>query len=221
MPGDGSEAGWCNQDPLSQSPLPCATRRLHGGSAGVPKRPAPTLSPARTPAVRMRPLRAVSSRSVGRGPRNVLNAIRPLGWTASLPCTCGETTKIRPCPRHGDADPSGPRSGRFMPMVGDRGQAPGCPTRTRAWRTSRLARHAVVEIDDAGAEGAGLDELEIHPALALRKERNTAANQHRVDPGPVLVDQTQRIAARGIRWASHGGRAAVPPLPHTSRRRSP
>ena len=54
-------------------------------------------------------------------------------------------------------------------------------------------------------------------ALALRKGRNAAAKQHRVDPGPVLVDQTQRIAARGIRWASHGGRAAVPPLPHTSR----
>jgi len=57
---------------------------------------------------------------------------------------------------------------------------------------SRLARHAVAEGDDSGAEGAGLDEFESHPALALGKERNAAAHQHRVDPGPVLVDQTQR-----------------------------
>ena len=32
----------------------------------------------------------------------------------------------------------------------------------------------------------------MHPAPALGKERNATANQHRVDPGPVLVDQTQR-----------------------------
>src|SRR6059058_6398200 len=56
----------------------------------------------------------------------------------------------------------------------------------------RLARHAVAEVDDSGAEGAGLDEFEIHPALALGEERNATANQHRVNPGPVLVDQTQR-----------------------------
>ena len=55
-----------------------------------------------------------------------------------------------------------------------------------------LARHAVAEVDDFRAEGAGLDEFESHPALALGKERNATANQHRVDPGPVLVDQTQR-----------------------------
>ena len=34
--------------------------------------------------------------------------------------------------------------------------------------------------------------VEIHAALALGKERNAAADQHRVDSGPVLVDQTQR-----------------------------
>jgi hypothetical protein len=28
-----------------------------------------------------------------------------------------------------------------------------------------LSRHAVAEVDDLRAEGAGLDELEIHPAL--------------------------------------------------------
>src|SRR5919106_1057516 len=54
-----------------------------------------------------------------------------------------------------------------------------------------LARHAVAEVDDSRADGAGLDEFEVHPALALGKERNATANQHRVDPGPVLVDQTQ------------------------------
>jgi hypothetical protein len=51
----------------------------------------------------------------------------------------------------------------------------------------RLARYAVAEVDDSRAEGAGLDEFEIHPALALGKERNATASQHRVDPGPVLV----------------------------------
>src|SRR5881409_3913500 len=55
----------------------------------------------------------------------------------------------------------------------------------------RLARHAVAEVDDSRAEGAGLDEFEIHPALALGEERNATANQHRVDHGPVFVDQAQ------------------------------
>src|SRR5207247_5638600 len=75
----------------------------------------------------------------------------------------------------------------------------GTPSHPSAWRRGlrppaprRLARHAVAEIDDSRAEGAGLDEFEIHPALALGKERNAHANQHRVDHGPVLVDQTQR-----------------------------
>src|SRR5436190_18420761 len=68
----------------------------------------------------------------------------------------------------------------------------GWPVLPRAWQTRRLARHAVAEVDDSRAEGAALDEFEIHPALALGKERNPTANQHRVDPGPVLVDQTQR-----------------------------
>src|SRR5439155_12493330 len=54
-----------------------------------------------------------------------------------------------------------------------------------------LARHAVAEVDDSRAEGAVLDEFEIHPALALGKERDATANQHRVDHGPVLVDQIQ------------------------------
>src|SRR4051795_5836289 len=56
----------------------------------------------------------------------------------------------------------------------------------------RSARDAVTEVGDARAEGAALDELEIHSALALRKERNPATDQHRIDLGPVLVDQVQR-----------------------------
>src|ERR1700729_1335031 len=53
--------------------------------------------------------------------------------------------------------------------------------------TSRLARHTVAQVDDSRVEGAGLDEFEICPAPVLGKERDAPANQHRVDPGPVLV----------------------------------
>src|SRR6059036_65262 len=73
-----------------------------------------------------------------------------------------------------------------------------------ARRRTRLARHAVAEVDDARAERAGLDEFEIHPALALGKERDATANQHRVDHGPVLVDQTQRGRLGGERGAADG-----------------
>jgi hypothetical protein len=53
-----------------------------------------------------------------------------------------------------------------------------------------LAGHAVAEVDDLRrVEGAGLNEFQIHPALALGKERDATADQHGVDPGPVLVDQ--------------------------------
>ena len=55
-----------------------------------------------------------------------------------------------------------PLAGRFFP--------------SRARWTSRLARHVVAEVDDSRAEGAGLDEFEIHPALSLGKERNATAN---------------------------------------------
>src|SRR6266516_720914 len=66
----------------------------------------------------------------------------------------------------------------------------------------RLARHAVAEVDDPRAEGASLDEFEIDPALALGKERNATANQHRVDHGPVLVDQAQGGRLGGERRAA-------------------
>jgi transposase InsO family protein len=40
---------------------------------------------------------------------------------------------------------------------------------TRANTSVRLAPHAVAEVDDSRAGRAGLDEFEIHPALALVK----------------------------------------------------
>ena len=60
----------------------------------------------------------------------------------------------------------------------------------RSW-TSRLGRHAVMEVDELRAEGAGLDQFEIHAALAPGKERDATADEHRMDHDPVLVDQTQ------------------------------
>ena len=65
------------------------------------------------------------------------------------------------------------------------------PLAHRPRQTRRLAHHAVAEVDDAGDEGAGLDEIEIYPSLAPRKERRATANQHREDPDTVLVDQIQ------------------------------
>lgn len=55
---------------------------------------------------------------------------------------------------------------------------------------ARLACHAVAKGDDVRGEGSGLDEFEIHSALVLGEEGNATAKQHRVDPRPVLVDQT-------------------------------
>ena len=76
-------------------------------------------------------------------------------------------------------------------------------------RASRLARHAVAEVGDSRAEGAGPGEFEIHPAPALGKERNATANQHRVDPGPVLVDPVTALRAAhpamGAGWACSSG----------------
>jgi hypothetical protein len=67
--------------------------------------------------------------------------------------------------------------------------------------TNRLApgwrANAVTEVDDTRAEGAGLHEFEIHPARTLGKEPKTTANQHRLDPGPILVDETQRSRLGG------------------------
>src|SRR4029453_5882823 len=86
-------------------------------------------------------------------------------------------------------------------------------------RTSQLARHAVAEVDDARAEGAGLDEFEIYPALALGKERNATANQHWVDPGPVLVNQTQRGRLGSESRAAD--RDVAPPRPGSTTAHSP
>src|SRR5215470_1095034 len=114
--------------------------------------------------------------------------------TTDRPCR-GPATPPEPGPRppklHGQGDMYS-SSLAASAGLGDGGQATGWPVLPRARRTSRLARHAVAEVDDSRAEGAGPGEFEIHPAPALGKERNATANQHRVDPGPVLVDQTQR-----------------------------
>src|SRR5580704_5655324 len=89
----------------------------------------------------------------------------------------------RPTPRwprwagSGRVEDRGGCSGPFYPGLGGR---------------VGLPRYAVAEVYDSGGEGAGLEEFEIHPALALGKERYATANQHREDPGPVLVDQAQR-----------------------------
>src|SRR3954471_4585446 len=40
-------------------------------------------------------------------------------------------------------------------------------------------------------EGSGLDELQIHPVLGSRIERNATAQEHRMHARPVLVDQAE------------------------------
>ncbi len=81
--------------------------------------------------------------------------------------------RLAPLPASDDSSPSQPGSS------GNGALATGWPVLARARRTSRLARHAVAEVDDSRAEGAGPGEFEIHPALALGKERNATANQQR------------------------------------------
>ena len=68
--------------------------------------------------------------------------------------------------------------------------------------TSRLAGHAVGEVDHSRIEGTGLDEFEVHPVLALGKEGTATAHQHRQDPDPILVDETQRGRLGGERRAA-------------------
>lgn len=53
---------------------------------------------------------------------------------------------------------------------------------------------AVAEMDACRAEGAGLDELEVHPALTLEEARSATADQHRVDHDPPLVDRPDAAA---------------------------
>jgi hypothetical protein len=92
---------------------------------------------------------------------------------------------------------------------------PNCsPLRHLSIRRLRLVRRRIGSADEPTSaprgsggrrlltEDAGLDELEIHPALALRKERDATANQHRVDHGPVLVDQAQGGRLGGKRRAA-------------------
>src|SRR5450759_5179924 len=128
-----------------------------------------------------------------------MNSPRPCSVPTCLACGASSFTgskSSRPCHSSWRDRPA-----RFRLWTGWRARRKD-EAAVRARRTSRLARHAVAEVDDSRAEGAGLDEFEIHPALALGKERNATANQHRVDPGPVLVDQTQRGRLGGERRAA-------------------
>ncbi len=68
-----------------------------------------------------------------------------------------------------------------------------------------LARHAIAEADDSRSERAGLDESGIHPVFAPGRERKAAADRHRVDPGPVLVEQARRVLVDLARRGRHGG----------------
>lgn len=53
-------------------------------------------------------------------------------------------------------------------------EMPTARKKTAGKTAGRLARYAVVEVDGSRAEGAGLDEFEIHPELVLGKERMPA-----------------------------------------------
>jgi hypothetical protein len=53
-----------------------------------------------------------------------------------------------------------------------------------------------VEEDNPRREGAGRDEFEVHVALPPGVEGGAAADQDRVDPGAVLVDQADGGVAR-------------------------
>src|SRR5579884_2336658 len=105
------------------------------------------------------------------------------------------------------------RTRRSSPAATRRGSS---GWRDGAWvesrpRGLRLPHHAIAEVRDAGPEGARLDELEIDPSLALREERDPTADQHGIDPGPVLVDQVQRGDLRGEVGAADGD-VALPGL---------
>src|SRR4029453_4506079 len=60
-----------------------------------------------------------------------------------------------------------------------------------------VARSPVSQIDDAPAERAGLDELQVDPLIEGREEGPAAAQDDRVDEGPELIDQAELHQARG------------------------
>ena len=103
------------------------------------------------------------------------------------------------------------------------------PDTPRARRTSRLAHYAVAEVDDSRAEGAGLDEFEIHPALALGKNGmppptsigqtlaryssirpNAAASAARVAP-PIAMSPGEPAGRCGLARNTHIAMAARAP----------
>ena len=64
----------------------------------------------------------------------------------------------------------------------------------------RLADHAVADVDDPRAEGAGHDEFEIH---LPRKVRITTADQHRLDHAQPL-DLLRQATGHQASAALHG-----------------
>jgi hypothetical protein len=78
-----------------------------------------------------------------------------------------------------------------------------------------LTRHAVAEVDDSRAKDACLDEFEIHPTLALGKERNATAHQHRARPWHGIRRSHPNAAASAARAAPP---IAMSPSPGSARK---
>src|ERR687888_2466939 len=75
-----------------------------------------------------------------------------------------------------------------------------------------FARSPVSQIDDAPAERACLDELQVDLLIEGREEGRAAAQDDRVDEGPELVDQAEFHQAGGEPCAADGEILARPLL---------
>src|SRR5699024_421712 len=58
------------------------------------------------------------------------------------------------------------------------------------------ARDSVAQVDDLRGESAGFEELEIRASAVVGEERDAAADEDRVDPNAVLIDEVE-IGRRG------------------------
>ena len=72
----------------------------------------------------------------------------------------------------------------------------------------RLLRTAVAEVDDAVAEYARLEELEVDTSVVC-EEGSASAEGHGVDEQVVLVDELVRCESRGEVCAAYGDRPTV------------
>src|SRR5215211_2000903 len=95
----------------------------------------------------------------------------------------------RPSPRF---DPKEAAVGRVFRMTPER----------------RLLRSAVAEVDDAVAECARLEELEVDTSVFC-EEGFASAESHGVDEQVVLVDELVRCESRGELCAANGDRPTV------------